>query len=149
MIDREYWELRPDWLDYVKSVWKGNGRVEQIKEQTLESLSFRDRAAQAFEQRGVPIQSIKTWVCVQAPCLGEGYDEGYPHTHEPKHATTLVHYLDPGDQPAPLDIFNGDEVVETIYPEPGLTVFMPNSLLHGVRKNHGTQKRYAMIATAL
>lgn len=149
MIDREYWEFRQDWLDYVKSVWKGTGRVERINEQTVESLAFRDRAIQAFNARNIPIQSVKTWVNVQVPCEGEGYDKGYPHTHEPKHATTLVHYLDPGDKPAPLDIFDGGEVVETIYPEQGLTVFMPNSLLHGVRKNQGTLNRYAMIATAI
>lgn len=149
MIHREYWDFRPDWLDYVRRVWKGQGRVESVRDDTPERLAFEERARQAFESLEIPFTLIKTWVNVQVPKEGEGYDDGYPHTHEPKHATTLVHYLYPGNDPAPLDIFDGDTVVETIYPEAGLTVFMPNDLLHGVRKNQGTDNRIAMIATAL
>lgn len=149
MLDREYWEFRQDWLDYARRMWKGNGRVEKITDDSPERLSFQSRAKQAFESRGIPCETTKTWVNVQVPNDRDGHAEGYPHTHWPQTAFTLVHYLYPGDKPAPLDVFEGNEVIETIYPETGLTVFMPNSLLHGVRNNRGKENRIAMIATAL
>lgn len=147
-IHKEYWEFKPEWVDYVKRKWKGLGRVEQVKDDP-EIYPFRDRARQAFEAQGITVNQIKTWVNCQVPKSGEGYDDGYPHIHYPLNGTTLVHYLYPGNKPAPLDIFIDNEVVETVYPEPGLTVFMPNDLCHGVRKNNGTDNRLCMIATAL
>ena len=147
MIDKEYWTYHPEWKDYVLSKWEGRGRVEQVKDDSIKP--FRDRAYKAFLDRGFPIKNIKTWINVMIPKTGDGYDEGYPHIHYPLTGLTLVHYLYPGNNPAPLDIFDGEEVIETIYPEPGLTVFMPNDLWHGVRKNTGTDKRICMIATAL
>jgi hypothetical protein len=149
MLDREYWEFRQDWLEYVRRVWQGRGRVEEIRDELPERLSFQARARKAFEARNIPCGQVKTWVNVQVPVDTDGYAPGYPHTHEPKNAMTLVHYLYPGDKPAPLDVFQGETVIETIYPEVGLTVFMPNSLLHGVRNNRGKENRIAMIATAL
>lgn len=149
MIHRERWELRHDWLAYVQRIWKGLGRVELVSDDSPERLSFQARARRAFEERGIPARTVKTWVSVQTPEPGEGYAEQYPHTHSPSSGVTLVHYLQPGDVPAPLDIFDGDRVMETIYPEEGLTVFMPNSVLHGVRKNQGMQNRIQLIATAL
>ena len=145
----EYWEFHPEWLEYVKKAWEGRGRVEQIKVQTEESIAFRDRARQAFEQRDIPCKHVKTYLSVQVPEDGDGYAEQYPHIHYPLYATSLIHYLQPGDNPAPLDVFEGDEVVETIYPEPGLTVFMPHTTLHGARKNNGHDNRIQLIATAL
>lgn len=96
-----------------------------------------------------PFSYVKTWVSVQLPEEGDGYASGYPHTHEPPHAWTLVHYLQPGDVPAPLDIFDAGQIVETIYPEPGLTVMFRNDVLHGARKNKGTTARVQLIATAI
>lgn len=95
--------------------------------------------------------NIKTWVSVQVPEDGDGYAHGYPHTHEPADGVTLVHYLDPGDVPAALEIFSAesDRVIEIIEPERGLTVFMANAVRHGVRKNRGTRDRVQLIATAL
>lgn len=86
---------------------------------------------------------------MQQPDHSDGlYDKGYPHVHANESATTLVLYLDPGDKPAPLDIFDGDDVVETIYPEAGNIVFIRNGIKHGVRKNLGKRPRVALIATA-
>lgn len=149
MIEKEYWKFNQEWLDYIKRTWTGIGRVQQVKEDSPERLSFQERAKRAFELKGIAASYVKTYISIQVPKDGEGYDEQYPHTHEPKNATTLIHYLQPGDKPAPLDIFDGDEVIETIYPEKGLTVFMPNSILHGVRKNKGTTNRIQFIATGL
>jgi hypothetical protein len=149
MLHKEYWSFNQHWLDYVIRTWQGRGRVEQIKAETPESIEFRKRAFQSFFEQGVDFRYVKTYLSVQVPKQGEGYDEQYPHTHVPDYATTLVHYLQPGDVPAPLDVFDGDKVIETIYPEPGLTVFIPNSTLHGVRKNQGTTNRIQLIATAL
>ena len=111
--------------------------------------AFAEKASASFTRLNVPFSHIKTWVSVQVPVDGDGYDEGYPHFHYPLNGTTLVHYLDPGDKPAPLHIFEGDDVIEEIFPVRGLTVFMPNDLKHGVLKNHGTTDRIQMIATAL
>ena len=97
----------------------------------------------------MPYKHIKVWLSIQEPNTGEGYEKGYPHVHFPLYANTLVHYLDPGDIPTPLHIFEGDTVIEEIFPEPGLTVFMPNSLKHGVLINRGTKNRVQMIATGL
>ncbi|HEY9817061.1 MAG TPA: hypothetical protein V6D20_14860, partial [Candidatus Obscuribacterales bacterium] len=79
MVKKQHWGFNPDWLEYVKQTWKGNGRVEQIKEETPESLAFKDRAAQAFTERGIPFKKIKTWISIQVPVEGKGYDVDYPH----------------------------------------------------------------------
>ena len=149
MINREEWGFRQSWLDYVKSAWRGIGRVELVTDGSLERLEFKEMARESFERLGFPIDYIKTYLSVQQPEKGHGYAEQYPHTHEPSNGLTLVHYLQPGDKPAPLDIFDNSEVVETIYPTPGLTVFMPNDIMHGVRKNSGLENRIQLIATAL
>ncbi len=149
MIHKEYWDFRPGWLDYVKKTWVEGGRVQQVKIDTDESEEFKARAAQAFAGQGLSFKHIKAYISIQVPKSGAGYDVGYPHVHYPLDATTLVHYLEPGDIPAPLDIFEDEEVIETIYPEQGLTVFMPNNLKHGVRLNQGTTNRIQLIATAL
>jgi len=148
-ILREYWEFRPEWLEYVKDNWNGSGRVQKDKSESAEIMDFRRAATQAFNGRGIPTRFVKTFISLQIPKTGEGYDDLYPHTHAPADATTLIHYLQPGDKPAPLDIFEDGEVIETIYPEQGLTVFVPNHVLHGVRINQGTTPRIQLIATAL
>lgn len=149
MLDREYWDFHPDWLDYVKRAWEGRGRVEMIQVDTPESVAFRERAAAAFRGRGIPVRRMKTYLSVQVHEEGDGYAPMYPHIHYPTNGTALIHYLQPGDKPAPLDVFEDGEVVESIYPEPGLTVFMPNSTWHGARKNNGVEDRIQLIATTL
>lgn len=147
-VYREFWEPL-GLLDYVLRTWKGQGRVEQINEdETPDHIRFRERAWRAFREVGFPICRLRTWVNVQIPREGPGYDPGYPHVHQNERALTLVHYIDPGDVPASLDILDGEKVIETIVPEANLTVFIPNGILHAVRKNNGTRKRVAMIATA-
>ncbi len=135
-------------LAYVERVWKGAGRVEQVSDDTPERARFMDRAWRSFADQGFPIIRIRTWVNVQIPRDEPGYDPGYPHVHQHEQALTLVHYIDPGDKPAPLDILDGDTVLETIVPEANMTVFIPNGIWHAVHKNNGTRKRVAMIATA-
>lgn len=141
----ERWEYNPDWRQYVLDRWKGQGRVEQIKDDSLED--FKEAARQAFVRQGFPVKRVKTWINCMIPDSGDGYDEGYPHIHYPLDGLTLVHYLDSSD--TALDIFDGDEVIESITPERGMTVFMPNDLKHGVHKHNGKTKRLALIATAL
>lgn len=149
MLHREYWGFNPDWLEYVGRTWRGVGRVESVADDSPERLSFQAKARESFLGLGYPVKQVKTWISVQVPESGDGYADQYPHVHYPLDGLTLVHYLQPGDKPAPLDIFDDGLVVETIYPEPGLTVFMPNHILHGARKNSGTESRIQMIATAL
>lgn len=149
MIHKEQWGFNPEWLEYVKRTWIDGGRVQMIQDETDESLAFKERSKKAFIDNNIPVKKVKTWVSIQVPKQGEGYDVNYPHIHYPLDATTLVHYLQPGDNPAPLHIIIDDEIVEEVYPEQGLTVFMPNNLMHGVLKNNGTQDRIQLIATAL
>lgn len=147
-MDREHWESL-DLLAYVQRVWRGDGRVEHVTDDSPERLRFAERARAAFVARDFPVHRIRTWVNVQVPREGDGYDPGYPHSHADPTALTLVHYIDPGDIPAPLDVFDAQaQAIETIYPEANMTVFIPNGVVHGVRKNSGTRNRVAMIATA-
>jgi hypothetical protein len=143
MIRREYWESL-GLLEYVKRTWRGDGRVERVGDDSPERARFIARATRAFTDAGFPVARVRTWVNVQIPRDGEGYDPGYPHVHQDTSALTLVHYIDSGDCPAPLDILEGGAVIETVYPEDNMTVFIPNGVWHGVRKNNGTRNRVAM-----
>lgn len=146
---RSHWEYRPEWLEWALSVWVPGGRVQLQSADDPCRLAFLAQAARAFRSRGAPFHYVKTWVSVQLPEVGSGYADGYPHTHEPPHAMTLVHYLQPSNVPVPLDIFDGDEVVESHIPEPGLTIMFRNDVKHGARKNNGTIPRVQLIATAI
>jgi len=147
VIDRERWEPL-DLLGYVLNVWRGDGRVEEVKDDTPERKRFAERAWRSFVERDFPVHRVRTWVNVMAPDPGKGWDKGYPHSHADSTALSLIHYIDPGDVPTPLHILEGHDIVETIYPEDNLTVFMPNGVLHGVYKNNGARNRVAMISTA-
>ncbi len=156
LIFKEYWEFSQSWLDYVNDRWiPALGRVQKDKTNSPIITEFRERSTKAFNDRGITTGKVWTYISIQVPkdsaslSFKDGYDDSYPHTHAPADATTLIHYLQPGDKPAPLDLFDGDEVVETIYPERGLTVFMPNNVMHGVRLNQGTTNRIQLIATAI
>lgn len=132
-------ELLNEWLAFAVRVWKpGIGTIQQCDA----PQSFRDWA---WSQLG-EIKRLRTWTNIQHAEEGEGYATGYPHVHHNENGTTLVLYLDPGDKPADLHIFDGEDVVERITPEKGKWVTIPNGVWHGVLKNHGS-KRVAMIAT--
>jgi hypothetical protein len=107
---------------------------------------FEARAARSFAARGRK-GKIKTWVSVQQMEPGDGFAEHYPHVHYPLTGLTLVHYLQTGDTPAPLQILDGDEVIEEIAPYVGLVVFMPNAQRHGVLRHHDPVDRIQLIAT--
>lgn len=143
----EYWNTpTKEWAAYVMRVWRGDGRVEEVKGDAPERIAFEKRAREALENRGIKVKRMRTWVNVMVPKTTIGYDDGYPHEHANTDGMTLVHYLEPGDKPAPLDIFDGDEITQ-IFPERGMTVFMPNGLRHGVHRNNGTTNRIAFLAT--
>lgn len=144
---RETWEPL-GLLPYVERVWHGVSGVQRVEDESPERKRFIDRAWQAFEEAGFPIRRLRTWINVQVPLVGQGYDPGYPHVHQRDDALTLVHYIDPGDVPALLDILDGGRVTETVTPEANLTVFIPNGIWHAVHKNNGTRNRVGMIATA-
>lgn len=137
-------------IEWILAHWQpGIGRVQETKEYSAERQLFLDLAAQAFRAQGVPVARIRTWFNVQIPDHSPGlYDVGYPHVHADTEAVTLVYYLDPGDDAAPLDVLEGEEVVETIAPEAGKIVFIPNGVWHAVHKNRGERDRIALIATA-
>lgn len=145
-IRREWWGPH-SWKDYALRVWKGLGRVEEIKGDSKERLEFVERAKRSFIENDVPVKRIRTWVNVMPPSDEKGYDKGYPHVHHDDTATTLVHYMDCGDKPPNLDIFIGDEVF-SLTPQAGETIYIPNGIKHGVHRNNGSTPRVAFIATA-
>lgn len=133
--------------DWILRTWKGNGRVEEVSCDDPERQLFLDRAKQAFEDRDIPAKRIRTWLNVMLPDEQLGFDVGYPHVHQNNKATTLVHYVDAGDNPPGLDIIRGEDV-EKLIPQTGQTIFIPNGVWHGVYRNNGSRPRVAMIATA-
>lgn len=148
-MEMEVWDSPvEEWREYILSKWRGDGRVEELTDSDPTLDAIRERATRAFVARGIRCKRLRTWANVMLPTTGVGYDAGYPHVHQNTRATTLVHYLDPGDVPCPLHIFDGDAVIESIEPQVGQTVYMPNGVKHGVLKNTGTRPRVAVIATA-
>lgn len=145
----EDWGFKPEWLEYVISNHQGRGRVELVNDGSTCRLDFLEKARDGFLRNGFTVKQMKTYVSVQKPSELEGYAEGYPHIHYPTDGVTLIHYLQPGDVPAPLHVFIGNEVVEEIVPVAGKTVYMPHNVKHGVMQNKGTIDRVQFIATAL
>ncbi len=139
----------------ARAQWKpGIGRVQEMKDESWLRDEFRKLATQWFTAQGIPTARVRVWLNIQEPDDGPGmYDQGYPHVHADTTATTLVLYLDPGDRPAELHVFdqkplNGSPWTQEIMPEAGKIVFIPNGVWHGVVKNRGTRDRIALIATA-
>jgi len=151
MLEIEDWGYDPSWLEYVNNFHPGGGRVMRMDDDHPARLAFEQRSMDAFTARNIPFSYIKTYVSIQKPAEGGGYDPGYPHQHVPLSGTSLIHYLDPGDKPAPLHVLDGEEgeVIFEYVPEVGKTVFMPHHIWHGVPKNQGTTNRVQMIASAI
>jgi hypothetical protein len=148
MIEVENWGEPPqEWVDFANRspVRENESRLRVI---TGQLLSFESRVMQALTERGLSVRRIRTWINTQIPREGKGYDPGYPHVHNNGDATTVIHYILPGDVPAPLDVFDGDEIIQTIYPEPGLTVYMPDGIKHGAHRNNGTTNRTCLMVMA-
>jgi len=151
MIEIVDWGFDPSWLEYVLKFHPGGGRVMRTADDEPVRLAFLKRAEESFKERNIPFNYVKTFVSIQKPVEGSGYDLGFPHQHSPLSGTSLVHYLDPGDVPSPLHILDDQygKVIFEFYPEPGKTVFLPHHLWHGVPKNNGTTNRIQLIASAV
>ena len=150
MLETEEWGFDPAWLEYVKRFHPGGGRVMRVNDDEPERVAFEQRSAQAFTERNIPFSYIKTYVSIQKPQEGGGYDPGYPHQHSPLSGTTLVHYLDPSDVPTPLHIMDDEKnVIEEIIPKVGMTVYIPHHIWHGVPKHKGSTPRIQLIASAI
>ena len=148
MIEREHWGPPPEhWIRFAVDNEVHNGgilsrmRVGQLPD-------FDERAREAFKAHGFPVHGMTEWINIHAPRAETGYEKHYPHTHCNNDGLALILYLQAGDKPAPLDVFDGDEVVESIYPEPGLALYMPDGVKHGARINNGTTKRIAFVVMA-
>lgn len=150
MVEVEKWRQNKKWLEYVLKYHPGVFRAEVTQDDHPARLSFLKKAQKAFDDRGHQYSRILTFTSIQKPVDGEGYDIGFPHRHYPDGGMTLVHYLDPSDVPTPLHIFDreGGEIVQEIIPEPGLTVFLPHEVWHGVPKHKGSTPRVQFIAMA-
>lgn len=145
----ENWGEPPQsWLDYARDNWTGKDRLEKTTGRDPIRMEFVARATQAFAEHGIPVKRIRTWINVEVPQKGEGWSDGYPHTHKNADGVMLIHYIEPGDKPSPLGVVT-DEGVTKIYPEAGLTAFMPDGISHGAFKNNGTTNRVALMALAL
>lgn len=129
--------------------WTGPGIVQKEGRDDPERRLLVRAATEAFRRNGVRVGRVRTWLNIQKPDYSEGaYPDIYPHVHADTDGTTLVVYLDPGDVPAPLEILVDGEIVDTIYPESGRGVIIPNGVWHAVHKNRGTRDRVAAIVTA-
>ena len=140
------WGFNPQWLEYVERSWPGGARVLRTVDDDPARLSFEAKCAEEFGE----FSQIKTFISVQEPKEGSGYDTGFPHIHAPLDGISLVHYLQTGDNPAPLHIFDGEngKVVEELIPEVGKTVIIPNNVWHGVPLHKGSINRIQMVAIA-
>ena len=139
----EDWGFRPELLEYVKTHHRGTHRIHVTKEYHPERELFIQKAEEAFDRFGIERNGIVVNLSIQKPEEGEGYHRDYPHRHLP----TIIHYLDPSDVPTPLHIFEGDEIQEVV-PRPGMAVFVPDQVLHGVPRHKGTRDRIQIIAVA-
>ena len=150
MVVTENWGIPPQsWIDYAKRTWTGKDRLEKIYDDASERLEFVELAHRAFEGQGFQVKSMRTWINIEVPVEGGGLSDGYPHTHKNSDGLMLIHFIEPGDKPAPLVIFDGGEIVQTVYPEAGLTAFVPDGVSHGAMRNNGTTDRIALMALAL
>lgn len=150
MVEVEKWRSKKAWLEYVLNFHPGKFRAEVTQDDEPARLDFLKRAQKAFDERGHEYTKILTFTSIQHYAEGEGYDIGYPHRHYPDEGMTMIHYLDPSDDPTPLHIFDKEdgEVIQEIVPEKGLTVFLPHTVWHGVPKHKGTTPRVQFIAMA-
>jgi hypothetical protein len=145
MLYQEQWGPPPQsWIDYaVRSRVETGGILTKM---TGKFPDFEDRAKEALRARGFPVRSITAWINTHQPTKEVGYEKGYPHTHKNNDGLVLIHYLQPGDVPAPLDVLDErGELVERIVPEPGLTVYMPDGVSHAAWKNNGTTNRVCFV----
>lgn len=147
----EHWDTPADeWARYVLEIWKPNiGRVQQMEGEHPTRLAFWACARSHLASHGFPTARVRTWCNVMHPDEQTGYDKGYPHVHHDTEAVTVVHYLDVGDKPPALDLFSdeGKTISETLVPQTGQAIYIPNGVWHGVHRNNGTRPRVALIAT--
>lgn len=145
------WGFNPEWLKYANEYWPGGARVLRTVDETPQRLSFEAKAAEEFTKMDVPFSLIKTFISVQKPNAGEGWEAGFPHIHTPLNGTSLVHYLQAEKDSAPLHILDGEdgEIVDTIKPSVGKTVIIPNQVYHGVKCHHGKENRIQLVAIAI
>ena len=115
-IHREFWEFNQSWLNYVNDTWIPDySRVQKDKTNSPIITEFIERATKAFQGRGITTRLVKAYISIQEPkdsaafAIQDGYDDHYPHVHGQSDQTTLIHYLQPGDKPAPLDVFEDGE----------------------------------------
>jgi hypothetical protein len=145
MVEIEKWGDPPQhWLDFAKANVRDGARVKVCPIDDLPD--FKDRCLTGFEEHGWDVGEIIFYVNTMKPDTKTGFDDGYPHTHNNAGTLAIIHYIQPGDVPAPLEILENGEIVESIYPETGLSVYMPDDVMHGARRNNGTVDRIALIA---
>jgi len=133
-LHKEQWPFIPEWRDYAFEKWKSinpHGRVERINDDSIKF--FLDKAEQVFRDKGVKFKYVKTFINVMLPEEGNGYASGYPHVHYPLNGSSFIHYMD--DSETRLNCIVDGEIIETIYPKKGLTVFFPNDLSQGQQKS--------------
>lgn len=146
MLGREKWGPPPEsWVRYATENAVDNGGI--LTKMTGKFPEFEDVAKAALRRQGFPVKNITSWINTHRPTKEVGYEKGYPHAHKNNDGLVLIHYLLAGDVPAPLDVLDGEDgpIVESIYPDPGLTLYMPDGVWHGARKNNGTTNRVCFV----
>lgn len=144
-LAREHWGPPPQhWIDFAVDNRVETGGI--LSRMTGKFPEFEAAAREGLKRQGFPVKTVTMWINTHQPKKEVGYEKGYPHAHNNNDGLVLIHYLVPGDVPAPLDVLNDDgSLAEQIFPEPGLTVYMPDHVKHGARINNGTTNRIAFI----
>lgn len=133
LSDRSIKRLR----EWVLANWVPDiGRVQEVKDDGPQRRLVAKLANKVLRDG-----RVRVWFNHQEPDPGDGYSFGYPHVHQDDTAVTLVLYL--SENPSPLDVFGDD--TETIYPNIGDIVVIPNGVWHAVHRTN--VPRTAIIAT--
>lgn len=134
------------WKELAVKEW--NPAKHRLQNMTHTELrrQFIRYAESRLKHWNLPHKRIRAWVNIMPPTDREGWEETYPHAHDDGGSMSVILYLQADKDHPPLDIFDGDELVHTIRPEPGMAVYMPDGVMHGVRENNGKRARIALVA---
>lgn len=150
MIEIVDWGFTPSWLEYAKTYHPRGGRAMRVIDDRPERLEFEAKCSEEFTSRNISFSLIKTFLSIQKPVEGDGYDDGFPHIHAPLHGFSLVHYLQIPKNAPPFHVMEGKDggVKQVIEPKVGMTIVMANNIYHGVLKSHAKADRIQMVGIA-
>jgi len=145
ILYRDTWQGPEGLIDVVRANHAGNPRSQPINFNTWGQC----KEVQEFMRYAIGVVSLlpgwhgnlHAWVTITPPTSEPGnFEPGYPHDHL-AHTVALIHWLDPGDNPAPLIV--EDAIVEIPW-EHG-TIVLDGMDTHAFMKNRGSRSRVALL----